>query len=52
MQGSITITMSESGSVSVEHVGDLNHITIVGLLTMALHNIEFSAMIANKETEV
>jgi hypothetical protein len=47
--GSIIVSMGEDNSLSIAVTGDLTHLEIIGALTMAIHNIEFTAMSAKEK---
>jgi hypothetical protein len=47
--GSIIVEITEEGHVAVSAYGGLTHLEIVGALTMAVHNLEFSAMSTKDE---
>lgn len=43
-EGVIVIQLRQDGSFRYRHRGSLSHIEKVGMLTMALHSMEFRAM--------
>ncbi len=45
--GVIMVCLSESGEFSYRHRGSLSHIEKVGMLTMALHSMEYLVMQEN-----
>jgi hypothetical protein len=42
--GTIVISLTESGEFYYRHRGSLSHIEKVGMLTMALHSMEYKVM--------
>jgi hypothetical protein len=47
--GVIMVRLTESGEFDYRHRGSLSHIEKVGMLTMALHSMEYQVMAGSNE---